>query len=72
MAKEKGKYLTFDDRCDIEEMSKEGRSFREIAARIGAPTTVPNEVRASRAFTKPKPLSDRARSRCVYHILEVA
>lgn len=65
MAKEKGEYLTLDDRCDIEEMLKEGRSFREIAARIGASsTTVPNEVRANRAFAKPKPLSNKAQSRC--------
>lgn len=65
MAKEKGRHLSFDDRCDIEEMIKEGRSFRAIAASIGAsPTTVSNEVRANRTFSGPRPLSGKAQSRC--------
>lgn len=65
MAKEKGKHLSFDDRCEIEEMLGDGRSFREIAASIGAsPTTISNEVRANRTFSRPRPLSDKAQSRC--------
>ena len=66
MPKEKGRHLTFDDRCEIEEMLKAGDSFRKIAARLGvSPTTVSNEVKSNRSFSRPKELLPaRAQARC--------
>ncbi len=41
MPQRKGGHLVFDDRCEIEEMLKDGKSFREIARKLGvSPTTV--------------------------------
>ena len=49
MPEEKGKHLTFDDRCEIEEMLKAGESFRAISRKLGvSPTTISNEVRSNR------------------------
>ena len=65
MPKEKGKQLTFDDRCEIEESLKAGESFRGIAAKLGvSPTTVSNEVRPDRFFSKPKAMPSKAQARC--------
>lgn len=65
MPKEKGKQLTFDDRCEIEEMLRDGASFRAIARRLGvSPTTVSNEVRLNRTFSKARRFSERAQARC--------
>ena len=53
MPEEKGKQLTFDDRCEIEEMLKTRESFKAIACRIGvSPTTVSNEVKLNRTTRK--------------------
>lgn len=55
MPENKGGHLTFDDRCIIEEMIKEKRSFREIARTLGvSPSTVSYEVRSNRHFSMPK------------------
>lgn len=68
MPEEKGKQLTFDDRCEIEEMLKAGESFRKIAARIGvSPTTVSNEVRLNRSFFRSRELPSVAQSRCAHY-----
>ena len=68
MPKEKGRHLTFDDRCEIEEMLKEGASFRAIACKLGvSPTTVSNEVRSNRTFHKPKSLPTKAQARCAHY-----
>ena len=66
MPEEKGKQLTFDDRCEIEEMLKAGESFRAIARKLGvSPTTVSNEVKLNRSFSKPKEiLPAKAQARC--------
>lgn len=65
MPKEKGKHLGFDDRCEIEEMLKDGKSFREIAGKLSAsPSTVSAEVKANRVFGRPKEAPGNARSRC--------
>ncbi len=65
MPKEKGKQLTFDDRCEIEEMLKEGESFRAIAGKLNvSTTTVSNEVRLNRSTVKGKDASQKAQSRC--------
>lgn len=65
MPQEKGKHLTFDDRCEIEEMLKSGESFREIARRLSvSPTTVSNEVRLNRTFFRSGELPTAAQSRC--------
>lgn len=65
MPLEKGKQLTFDDRCEIEEMLKAGSSFRKIAEALGvSPTTVSNEVKLNRTLSKPKGGPQKAQSRC--------
>ena len=65
MPEEKGKQLTFDDRCEIEEMLKAGGSFRAIARKLGvSPTTVSNEVKLNRSFHKPKEMPGKAQARC--------
>ena len=65
MPEGKGKQLTFDDRCEIEEMLKQGESFRAIALKLNvSPTTVSNEVRLNRSFFKPKAMPQKAQSRC--------
>ena len=65
MPEKKGAHLGFDDRCEIEDMLKEGSSFREIARKLKvSPTTVSNEVRLNRVFFKPKALPAKAQSRC--------
>lgn len=65
MPEEKGKHLTFDDRCEIEEMLKDGASFRAIARKLGvSPTTVSNEVKLNRSFGKPRERPEKAQSRC--------
>ena len=65
MPEEKGKQLTFDDRCEIEEMLKEGESFRKIASRIGvSPTTVSNEVRSNRTLFATRETPTAAQARC--------
>jgi len=61
----KGAHLSFNDRCEIEDMLKEGSSFREIARKLKvSPSTVSNEVRLNRVFFKPKALPTKAQSRC--------
>ena len=51
MPSEKGKCLTFDDRCEIEELLKARTSFRKIAHKLNvSPTTVSNEVKLNRAL----------------------
>ncbi len=65
MPKEKGKQLTFDDRCEIEEMLKEGKSFRAIARKLNvSTTTVSNEVKLNRSTVKARNASQKAQSRC--------
>lgn len=65
MPSKKGKQLTFDDRCDIEEMLKEGKSFRQIALKLNvSPTTISNEVRLNRTFYKSKSHPIKAQARC--------
>lgn len=65
MPKKKGAHLSFDDRCEIEDMLKEGASFREIARKLGvSPATVSNEVKLNRVFSKPKAMPAKAQSRC--------
>lgn len=65
MPEKKGKHLSFGDRCEIEDMLKEGSSFRKIARKLKvSPTTVSNEVRLNRVFFKPKALPAKAQSRC--------
>lgn len=65
MPKKKGAHLCFDDRCEMEDMLKEGASFREIARKLEvSPTTVSNEVRLNRVFFKPKAMPAKAQSRC--------
>lgn len=65
MPKEKGKHLDFDDRCEIEEMLKDQKSFREIARKLSvSPSTVSAEVRANRVFGRPKEAPGNAQSRC--------
>lgn len=65
MPNEKGKQLTFDDRCLIEEKLKSGDSFREIARQLNvSPTTVSNEVRLNRTFYKSKKMPQQAQARC--------
>ena len=65
MPKKKGAHLSFDDRCEIEDMLKEGSSFREIARKLEiSPTTVSNEVKLNRVFFKPKAMPAKAQSRC--------
>lgn len=65
MPEKKGAHLTFNDRCEIEDMLKEGDSFREIARKLGvSPTTVSNEVKLNRVFFKPKAMPTKAQSRC--------
>lgn len=65
MTRKKGKHLTFDDRCEIEEMLAEGESFRAIAKRIGAsPTTVSNEVRLNKEIVRCRQLPVKAHARC--------
>lgn len=66
MPEEKGKQLTFDDRCEIEEMLKAGESFRKIAGALGvSPTTISEEVRKNRTFFKPQSFTDKGQARCV-------
>ena len=66
MPNEKGKCLTFDDRCEIEEMLKTGASFRKIASKLNvSPTTVSNEVKLNRVFSQPKTVTSSAQARCV-------
>ena len=61
----KGCHLTFDDRCDIEEMLAEGKSFRAIAKHLDvSPTTVSNEVRLNRDLFLPKRSLVSNTSRC--------
>ena len=68
MPKEKGKQLTFDDRCEIEEMLKAGDSFRKIASRLDvSPTTVSNEVKSNRSFFKSKSMPAKAQARCAHY-----
>lgn len=65
MPREKGKHLTFDDRCEIEDGLKEGKSFRFIAKGIGvSPTTVSDEVRKNRTFSPSKSKLATASARC--------
>lgn len=65
MPKKKGAHLVFDDRCEIEDMLKEGASFREIARKLGvSPTTVSGEVKLNRVFFKPKEMPQKVQSRC--------
>lgn len=65
MPKEKGKHLDFDDRCEIEEMLKDGASFRCIAKKLNvSTTTISNEVKANRTFGAPKAITGNAQTRC--------
>lgn len=65
MPKKEGAHLGFDDGCEIEDMLKEGASFREIARRLGvSPTTTSNEVKLDEVFSKPTALPAKAQSRC--------
>ena len=65
MPRKKGAHLGFDDRCEIEDMLKEGASFREIARKLEvSPTTVSGEVKLNRVFFKPKSMPAKAQSRC--------
>lgn len=65
MPKEKGKHLDFDDRCEIEEMLKDGASFRCIAKKLNvSTTTISNEVKANRTFSAPKAITGNAQARC--------
>lgn len=65
MPEKKGTHLSFNDRCEIEDMLKENSSFREIARKLKvSPTTVSNEVRLNRVFFRPKALPIKAQSRC--------
>lgn len=65
MPKEKGKHLDFDDRCEIEEMLRDGASFRSIAKKLNvSTTTISNEVRANRTFGAPKAATAHAQTRC--------
>ena len=65
MPEKKGAHLGFDDRREIEDMLKEGGSFREIARKLKvSPTTVSNEVRLNRTFSKPKAVPQKAQARC--------
>ena len=65
MPEKKGAHLGFDDRCEIEDMLKEGSSFREIARKLKvSPTTVSNEVRLNSVFFKPKAMPQKAQARC--------
>ena len=68
MPQEKGKQLTFDDRCEIEEMLKSSESFREIARKLNvSPTTVSNEVKLNRTFFRSRELPTAAQSRCGHY-----
>lgn len=68
MPEEKGKHLTFEDRCEIEEMLKAGVSFRKIARRLNvSPTTVSNEVKLNRTFFRTRELPTAAQSRCGHY-----
>lgn len=61
MPKKKGAHLGFDNRCEIEDMLKEGAPFREIARKLEAsPATVSNGVKLNRAFFKPKAMPQKA------------
>ena len=61
----KRKHLTFDDRCEIEEMLKDGNSFRKIAYKLDvSPTTISNEVKLNRTFFKSKTMPIQAQARC--------
>lgn len=65
MPKEKGKFLNFDDRCEIEDRLKEGDSFRSIARALNvSPTTISNEVKRNRVFSDPRNLTIKAQARC--------
>ena len=65
MPKEKGKHLDFDDRCTIEEMLKDGASFRCIAKRLNvSTTTISNEIKVNRVFSAPKDITGNAQTRC--------
>lgn len=65
MPKEKGKHLDFDDRCEIEEMLKDGASFRHMAKRLNvSATTISNEIKANRTFSAPKAITSHAQTRC--------
>ena len=65
MPNKKGTHLTFDDRCEIEEMLKAGDSFRKIAYKLGvSPTTISNEVKLNRTFFKSKTMPIQAQARC--------
>lgn len=65
MPEEKGGQLTFDDRCEIEEMLKAGESFRKTALKIGVPpTTVSNEVRLNRTLFTTNKTPTAAQARC--------
>lgn len=65
MPEKKGAHLTFNDRCEIEDMLKEGTSFRKIARKLGvSPTTVSGEVKLNRTFFKPKAMPQKAQARC--------
>ena len=53
--------MSFDDRCKIEEVFKEGASFREIARKDAvSPTTVSSKVKLNRVFFKPKAMPAKA------------
>lgn len=68
MPDRKGCCLTFDDRCEIEEMLKEGSSFRAIARKLDvSPTTISNEVKRNRTFAKPKNPYGRDRPMCAHY-----
>ena len=68
MPSEKGKCLTFDDRCEIEELLKARTSFRKIAHKLNvSPTTVSNEVKLNRVFSAPKAATSRAQTRCSHY-----
>lgn len=68
MPSKKGKQLTFDDRCEIEEMLKEGASFRKIAIKLNvSPTTISNEVKLNRTFCKPRQYPIKAQARCALY-----
>lgn len=65
MPKEKGKHLDFDDRCKIEEMLKDGASFRCIAKKLNVSTAaISNEIKANRMFGAPKAITGNAQTRC--------
>lgn len=65
MPKGKGKQLTFDDCCEIEEMLKAVESFRAIAHKLGvSPTTVSNEVKSNRTLFTTKKTPTAAQARC--------